>query len=91
MLLDAMPPKLIMKIGPLLDALEPGFHCVRAHWIRGFMAFQVARRTRRVMVMVRAWPESGFREGTAGCGRLLTGNTRFRHRATPPVGWVTGR
>jgi hypothetical protein len=30
MLLDAMPPKLIMKIGPLLDALEPGFHCVRA-------------------------------------------------------------
>jgi len=69
MLLDAMPPKLIMKIGPLLDALEPGFHCVRAQWIRGFMAFQVARRTQGVMV--RGWPESGFREGTAGCGRLL--------------------
>jgi hypothetical protein len=60
-----MPPKLIMKIGPLLDALEPGFHCVRAHWIRGFMAFQLARRTRGVMVMVRAWPESGFRDGIA--------------------------
>ena len=25
----------------LLDALDPGFHCVRAHWIRGFMAFQL--------------------------------------------------
>jgi hypothetical protein len=60
-----MPPKLIMKIGPLLDALEPGFHCVRTHWIQGFMAFQLARRTRGVMVMVRAWPESGFRGGIA--------------------------
>ena len=38
---DAMPPKLIMKIGPLLDALEPGYHCVRTHWIQGFMAFQL--------------------------------------------------
>ena len=26
------------------DALEPGFHCVRTHWIRGLMAFQLARR-----------------------------------------------
>ena len=36
--------KLIMKIGPLPDALEPGFHCVRTPlgWIRGFMAFQLA-------------------------------------------------
>jgi hypothetical protein len=41
-----------MKIGPLPDAVEsglllryaldPGFHCVRAHWIRGFMAFRLA-------------------------------------------------
>ena len=60
MLLDALPPKLIMKIGPLLDALEPGFHCVRAQWIRGFMAFQVARRTRIVMLIVLVCPESGF-------------------------------
>ena len=29
------------------------------------MAFRLARRTRGVMVMVRAWPESGFREGIA--------------------------
>ena len=27
----------------LPDALEPGFHCVSTHWIRGFMAFQLAR------------------------------------------------
>ena len=42
---------MIMKIGPLPDAVEPGllryaldpgFHCVRAHWIRGFMAFRLA-------------------------------------------------
>ena len=38
---------------PLLpDALDPGFQCVRTHWIRGFMAFQLARRTRIVMLMV---------------------------------------
>ena len=33
---------LIMKIGPLPDALEPGYHCARTHWIRGFIAFQLA-------------------------------------------------
>ena len=44
--------KLIMKIGPLPDAMEPGFHCVRAHCIRGFMAFQLARRTRSVLLVV---------------------------------------
>jgi hypothetical protein len=43
---------LIMKIGPLPDAVEPGFQCVRTHWIRGFMAFQPTRRTRMVMLMV---------------------------------------
>jgi hypothetical protein len=32
--------------------MELGFHCVRAHWIRGFMAFQLARRTRTAMLMV---------------------------------------
>jgi hypothetical protein len=32
--------------------MKPGFHCVRAHWIRGFMAFQLAGRTRIVMLMV---------------------------------------
>src|SRR6185295_14515214 len=29
---------LIMAIGPLPDALKPGIHGVRAHWIRGFTA-----------------------------------------------------
>jgi hypothetical protein len=33
-------------------ALDPGFHCVRTQWIRGFMAFQLARRSRTVMLMV---------------------------------------
>jgi hypothetical protein len=38
--------------GPLPDPMKPGFHCVRTHWIRGFMAFQLARRTQTVMLMV---------------------------------------
>jgi hypothetical protein len=45
---------LIMEIGPLPDAMEPGFHCARTHWIRGFMAFQLDRRARTVMLMVPA-------------------------------------
>jgi hypothetical protein len=36
----------------LPDALDPGFHCARTRWIRGFMAFRLARRTRIVMLMV---------------------------------------
>jgi hypothetical protein len=31
-------------IGPLPDAMEPGFHGVRTPWIRGFMAFQPTGR-----------------------------------------------
>ena len=38
----------------LPDALKPGIQCVRTHWIRGFMAFQLARRTLTVMLMVPA-------------------------------------
>jgi hypothetical protein len=38
--------------GRLPDALEPGIHCVRTHWIRGFMAFQLVRRTRTVLLTV---------------------------------------
>jgi hypothetical protein len=34
------------------DAMDPGFHCVRTHWIQGFMAFRLARRTRGVMLAV---------------------------------------
>ena len=41
-----------LAAGRLPDALDPGFHCARTHWIRGFMAFQLARRTRIVMLMV---------------------------------------
>ena len=28
-----------MTIGLRPDAMKPGIHCVRTHWIRGFMAF----------------------------------------------------
>jgi hypothetical protein len=60
-----------MKIGPLPDALpaavKPGFHCARTHWIRGLMAFQLVRRTRAVMLVVSACPESGF----LGCAARL--------------------
>jgi len=35
----------------LPDVLEPDIHCVRTHWNRGFMTFQLARRTRIVMLM----------------------------------------
>jgi len=34
--------------------MELGFHCVRTHWIRGFTAFQLARRTRTVLLAVLA-------------------------------------
>jgi hypothetical protein len=32
--------------------MEPGFHGVGTHWIRGFMTFQRAQYTRIVMLMV---------------------------------------
>jgi hypothetical protein len=43
------------------DALDQGFHGVGTPWIRGFMAFQLARRTNTVMLMVSMRPESGSR------------------------------
>ena len=39
-------------IGPLPDAMDPGIHGARTHWIRGFMAFQLHRRIRTVMLVV---------------------------------------
>jgi hypothetical protein len=45
---------LIMKLGPGPDAMEPDIHGVRTQWIRGFMAFGLARRTRTVRLMVSA-------------------------------------
>ena len=62
-----------MNIGLLPDALDPGFHCVRTPWIRGFMTFQLARRTRTVMLMVSMCPESGF--GTAARPQPMAGAT----------------
>jgi hypothetical protein len=50
------------------NAMKPGIHCARTHWIRGFMAFRLARRTRTVVLMVSAWPESGFRGRAARLG-----------------------
>jgi hypothetical protein len=38
--------------GRLPDALKPGIHCARTHWIRGFIAFRRVRRIRTVMLMV---------------------------------------
>jgi hypothetical protein len=40
--------------------MNPGFHRVRTRRIRGFIAFQLVRRTRIVMLMVPVCPESGF-------------------------------
>ena len=45
--------------------MDPDIHCVRAHWIRGFIALQLPRRTRIMVLMVPAWPKSGFRERAA--------------------------
>src|SRR6185312_17362409 len=59
--------------GRLLDVLKPGFHCVRTHWIWGFMTFRRARRTRTVRLMVPTCPESG--SGTHG----LTLTPKDRH------------
>jgi acyl-coenzyme A synthetase/AMP-(fatty) acid ligase len=44
--------KFIVKVGPPPDAVNPGFHCVRTRWIRGFMAFWPARRARTVRLTV---------------------------------------
>ena len=44
---------LSLSLSPNADAVDPGFHCVvTTHWIRGFMAFHLVRRTRIVMLMV---------------------------------------
>jgi hypothetical protein len=39
LLQDALPDA---PPNALPDALEPGFHCVRTRWNRGFMAFKLA-------------------------------------------------
>jgi hypothetical protein len=52
------------------NAMKPGIHCARTHWIRGFMTFRLARRTRTVGLMVSAWPEFGFRGRAARLARV---------------------
>jgi len=32
--------------------MKPDIHCVRTHWIRGFIAFHSAQRTWAMMLMV---------------------------------------
>jgi hypothetical protein len=49
---DALDLGVSLRCYALEDALDPGFHCARTHWIRGFIAFRLARRTRDVMLMV---------------------------------------
>jgi len=34
------------------DVLDPGFHGARTRWNRGFMTFQLVRRTQIAMLMV---------------------------------------
>ena len=55
--------------------MEQGIHCVRTHWIRGFMAFQLARRRRIVRLTLPVGPESGFRGRAVGRGHEPTGCT----------------
>ena len=38
---------------PMPDAMKPDIHGVRTPWIPGFMAFQLARHTELVVLMVR--------------------------------------
>jgi hypothetical protein len=73
-----------MTIGPRPDALEPGFHCVRTHWIRDFMAFQLAWRTRTVMLVVPTCPESGFWSGVE-CGAAGYRRAAWRQVTGVPV------
>ena len=52
----------VFTIGLQPDALKPGIHCARTHYIRGVMAFQLARHARTVMLMVPVRADSSFRE-----------------------------
>jgi hypothetical protein len=40
------------RSGRLPDVMDPGIHSVRTRWVRGFMAFQLARPTRIVVLVV---------------------------------------
>jgi hypothetical protein len=48
-----------MTIGLLPDAVKPGIHCVRTHWIRGFIAFCRAGRTGGLAALWQAGLDGG--------------------------------
>jgi hypothetical protein len=55
---------LIMTIGPLPDAVEPGIHCFRTRWIPGFMTFLLARRARNTRESRHHQHLTGLRAGS---------------------------
>jgi hypothetical protein len=69
-----------MKIGPLpdacLDAMDPGFHCARTHWIRGFMAFRLARRGDRAEAVFTPSPSAPHRPSSPETKYRLMGEAR---------------
>ena len=65
MTIGMLPDASRTHTGHVPDALEPGIHYVRTHWIRGFMTFRRVRHARIVMLMVPVCPESGFLERAA--------------------------
>jgi hypothetical protein len=50
--------------------MKPGMHCARTPWIRGFMAFQLTRHTRIVMLMVLVCLSPVFWDVPRGRGSL---------------------
>jgi hypothetical protein len=46
--------------------MKPDIHRVRRHWIRGFIAFLLARRTQNAVQVVPVWPERGRRDRQVG-------------------------
>ena len=85
--------KLIIGVGPALNAMKPEFHRVRTPWNRGFMPFPPLRRPRIMMLMVPERPECGVRAtGTRprplaisgiGPGAHASRNASGRWRGTP--------
>ena len=49
---DHAPPNPVRYRTRPPNALDSGFDCARAHWIRGFIAFQLVRITRIAMLVV---------------------------------------
>jgi hypothetical protein len=56
--------------------VKPDIHGVRTRWIRGFMPFQLTRRTRIVVLMVPTRPESVSGYEPPGSGPLAERHLR---------------